>query len=89
MIWVDLGFGPARLLPVTDVAAVAHALNQLDAEALRARMNPSAMEGANLYPFIWDEDDVFDTYLAPAFEGLRAFYSAAAHAQQAVIQTLC
>lgn len=47
------------------------------------------MDDAGIYPQIWDEADVFDTYLVPAFDNLRAFYAAAARAGEAVIQTLC
>ncbi len=85
----DIGYGPGRLLSIEGVGAVAAALRELDAEALRGRMNPSAMDAVGIYPQIWDEADVFDTYLAPAFDNLRAFYTAAATSGEAVIQTLC
>jgi hypothetical protein len=85
----DLGYGPGRLLSAARVAAVANALAQIDLDSLRDRMDPSAMDAAKVYPSIWGEDDVFDTYLAPAFEGLRAFYSAAVAANEAIIQTIC
>ncbi len=85
----DLGYGPGRLLSAEDVAAVAAALQDLEPDALRTRMDPSAMDDAGVYPSIWDEPDVFDSYLAPAFANLRTFYSAAAQSGEAVIQTLC
>lgn len=84
----DLGYGPARLLSAEGVSAVAARLRELDPATLRTRMDPAAMEDAGVYPVIWDEDDVFDTYLAPAFDGLRAFYSAAAQSGDSVIQTI-
>ena len=52
-------------------------------------MDAVAMDEAGLYPSIWDEEDLFDTYLGPAYERLRAFYSAAAGSGEAVIQTVC
>jgi hypothetical protein len=85
----DLGYGPGRLLSTEGVGAVAAALQELDAYSLRARMNPSAMDAVGIYPQIWDEAGVFDTYLTPAFDNLRAFYAAAAQSGEAVIQTLC
>lgn len=85
----DLGYGPGRLLSAAGVGAVAARLRELEPDTLRARMDPAAMEDAGIYPLIWDEDDVFDTYLAPAFENLRAFYSTAAQSGEAVIQTIC
>jgi hypothetical protein len=42
-----------------------------------------------VYPTIWQEPDIFDGYLLPAFVRLRDFYAAAAAADEAVIQTLC
>lgn len=85
----DLGYGPGRLLSAEGVGAVAARLQVVEPHALRARLDPAAMEEAGVYPSIWDEDDVFDTYLVPAFERLRAFYSAAADSGDCVIQTIC
>lgn len=85
----DLGYGPPRLLPPERVRSVAAALEATDVESLRARMLPAAMAEAGIYPAIWDEDDIFDEYLAPSLEELRQFYAAAATAGEAVVQTLC
>lgn len=85
----DLGYGPARLLDPERVRAVASILRALPADELRQRVDLEAMSAADLYPDIWDEADVFDEYLAPAYDELRAFYADAAHEGQAVIQTIC
>lgn len=85
----DLGYGPPRLLRAARVQVVADALARVDRASLRARMDSEAMEAAEVYPMIWDEDDVFDSYLGPAYDSLRDFYAAAAGANEAVIQTLC
>lgn len=85
----DLGYGPPRLLSAADVSAVAAAMHEVAPDVLRARMDGPAMEAAGVYPSIWDEPDVFETYLAPAFESLREFYAAAADAGEAVIQVIC
>ena len=84
----DVGYGPGRLLPATQVAAVAAALGQIDTEDLRSRLDGDAMEEEGIYPSIWDDEDVFDSYLGPNFEELRAFYINAAAAGQAVIQVI-
>ncbi|MGA5304935.1 YfbM family protein [Nucisporomicrobium flavum] len=81
----DTGYGPARLLPAESVAAVAAGLRDLDAAALRARYDAAALEDAEIYPGIWDEEDVFETYLGPNFDKLRAFYLTAAAEKQAVL----
>ena len=69
----DLGYGPGRLLPAERVIAVAAALRDLDSDTLRTRMDPAAMTTAGIYPGIWDEEDVFEDELAPAYEDLRRF----------------
>ena len=84
----DLGYGPARVLPAERVTAVAAALRDLDPDTLRTRMDPAAMTSAGIYPDIWDEEDVFEDELAPAYEDLRSFYAAAAQAGESVIQTI-
>ena len=84
----DNGYGPSRLLEPDGVRAVAAALAALDADALAARMDRPAMEAADIYPQIWDEDDVFESYLRPAYEDLRGFYARAAAEGAAVLQSL-
>jgi len=81
----DWGYGPPRLLRPDDVRRVAGALDALTADDLRARFDPAAMTAADVYPFIWDEDDVFDEYLAPSYGSLRDFYARAASRGDAVL----
>lgn len=85
----DVGYGPGRLMDPGDVSAVAAVLSELDIPGLREHVDPAAMDEAGIYPRIWDEEDVFDTYLVPNLVSLRDFYRSAAQANQAVIQTLC
>ena len=86
----DLGFGPARHLPTDRVVPVAHVLRSLDTGVLHLRADPAAMQRAEIYPGIWDEDDVLEEdYLLPALAQLQSFYDAAATAGESVIQTLC
>lgn len=84
----DWGYGPPRLLRPDDVRRVAEALGALTADDLRARFDASAMAAAGVYPFIWDEEDVFDDYLAPSYELLRDFYARAASRGDAVLAVL-
>ena len=77
-----------RLLSPQRVKAVAASLGGIDAAALGSRMDAKAMEAAEVYPMIWDEADVFDSYLAPLYDSLREFYAAAAEADEAVIQAI-
>jgi len=85
----DLGFGPARMLSAPGVRRVAALLASLGDDVFRGRMDSAAMQRAELYPEIWDEENLLDEYLLPALQRLRRFYKAAAEADQSVIQTLC
>ena len=84
----DLGFGPARVLEVDRVRAVAGVLGGLDLDTLAARVDPPRMRKAEIYPDIWDEPAIYAEYLRPALEELVEFYAAAAQAREAVIQVI-
>jgi len=81
----DWGYGPPRLLGPDDVRRVADALAEVDDDELRGRFDPAAMKAADVYPFIWDEEDVFAEYLAPSFAMLQEFYARAASRGDAVL----
>jgi hypothetical protein len=84
-IGADDGYGPARLLTPDQVAAVAAALEPLTPEALGHRVDLVAMEAADLYPGIWDEENVYEEYLGPSYEVLRNLYLEAAAEGAAVL----
>lgn len=84
----DVGYGPVRLLAPDTVAAVARLLDGTDVAALRARMDPAEMDRAGVYPGVWDEPDVLESFLAPALDQLRTFYARASAEGQAVIQAV-
>ena len=81
----DEGYGPARLLRPEQVAAVAQALGPITPEVLASRVDLAAMDAEGLYPSIWDEDDVYETYLGPNYAALREFYLEAARDGAAVL----
>lgn len=80
----DAGYGRPRLLDPRGVAAVTAVLAPISVADLRARYDPAA----EIYPDIWDEGDVFDSYLAPNFERLKALYSHAAAQGSWVLQSI-
>ncbi|WP_152360283.1 YfbM family protein [Microlunatus speluncae] len=84
----DEGYGPPRLLDPAGVAAVAAALTGIRREDLRSRFDPAAMSAAELYPDIWADPEVFDEYLGPNFDKLKAMYHHAAARDQWVLQWL-
>jgi Domain of unknown function (DUF1877) len=81
----DWGYGPPRLLAPDDVRRAADALAQVTVEDLRSRFDRSAMLAAGVYPQIWDEEDIFDSYLEPSYVMLRDFYARAASHGDAVL----
>lgn len=85
----DEGYGPPRMLAPEGVAGVAALLDTITIDDLRGRFDPVAMDAAEVYPQIWDEPDVFDTYLAPNFVSLRELYVRAASLGNAVVQWIC
>jgi hypothetical protein len=84
----DMGYGPARYLTPDQVSAVAYELGVLKSEDLRARFDGVAMQAANVYPGIWDEDDPDEPlvdWLVETFDEVRRFYEAAAARRSAVL----
>jgi hypothetical protein len=81
----EVGYGQARLVTPERVRTVADALRTVDEETLRTRYDADAFTEAEIYPEIWDESDVLDTYLIPYFLELKAFYLAAADEGEAVL----
>lgn len=78
----------ARVLLPAQVRAAADELARCTVESLRDRFDPVRMEREGVYPLIWDEEDVFEEYLAPHFGLLRDFYRDAAGRGSAVLITL-
>ena len=84
----DVGDRPARGFSAKEVRAIAEALDEIDAETLRARFDPQAMMEADIYPAIWDrpltEDDTLG-YLLEYFAELREFIAEAAATGEALL----
>ncbi|GAA1500078.1 hypothetical protein GCM10009827_004780 [Dactylosporangium maewongense] len=82
----DGGYGPARLLDAATVRRVSAALDDLDDGALVARYDPAAMAAADIYPdHLRIAPEEFAGFVGPQLSALRAFYSDAAAAGQAVL----
>src|SRR5688500_3112302 len=52
----DVGYGPVRYHDPSRVAKLQRCLVVLSNEQLRGRFDPRALDGADIYPMIWDED---------------------------------
>lgn len=84
----DLGYGPPRLLEAAEVQAVAQALAQVDQDTLARDYAPARFVQADIYPQIWDEEDVLVEYLLPNLRKLTDFYARASAREEAVVLAL-
>lgn len=80
-----IGYGPARGLDPAQVAAVAQALDEVDAEDLIRRYDPAALHAAEVYPGGWDDEPGRIAALAEQYDGLRELFRQAAARGEALI----
>ncbi len=83
----DMGYGPARMLSVAQVRAIAEALAKSSIESLSARYNPEAMTKAEIYPtIIWNREgpQALESLLT-SYKALVTFYRRAAEKGQIVV----
>jgi len=78
----------ARILTAAEVRGAAATLATRPTASLRAGFDPALMAADGVYPAIWDEEDVFDEYLAPNYEALQDFYRTAADHGAAALLSL-
>ncbi|MFC0581426.1 YfbM family protein [Micrococcoides hystricis] len=88
LLEIDAGYGQPALLWPDRVQDVNAALQRLTDQELQQRFNPEQMSNSPLYPDLWDEEDIFETYLLPYAQQLRKFYAAAARNRQAVVMAI-
>ena len=81
----DAGYGPARLVSVEQVAALAEALTPLTPDVFVTRFDAEALTEADIYPQIWDEGEEVLGYLKTVYGELRDFYIGAAQRKDAVL----
>jgi len=84
---IDLGLGGAALFEPDVVRRLSLVLAGIDEATLRERADFRAMDEDDVMPGNWQEEgeDIFETYLVPALERLKAFYAAAAESGQIVL----
>ncbi|MBO1757969.1 DUF1877 family protein [Dermacoccus nishinomiyaensis] len=70
------------------VTAIAAAMGRITPSILRKGYDAKKFTRDEIYPDIWDEDDVLDVYVMPYDAELREFYAKAAEADEAVIWQL-
>lgn len=82
------GDPPMRVLTAPEVRAIDELLQDRPVEVLAGRFDPEALRRDGVYPEIWDEEGVFDEYVAPIYEDLRAAYRRAAERSAALLLAL-
>lgn len=83
----DLGDGPARLFPATEVRRIAAALALVNVETLRGRFDPAVLQQQQIYPAQWNAPGKANTFaaIAEAFEALKDFVTTTAQAEAGMI----
>ena len=84
----DVGYGPARALLPSEIAAFNTALSEITADDLRKRFNPKAMMKQDIYPTIWDRDPKEDDalgYLLEYYDILTGFVRETTNANKGLI----
>ena len=76
----DLGYGPARLMPPAEVAAVYRARAAVPESERLARFDPVAMERAGVYPSgIWGRPEAFSDLIPALHDVVEQYAAAVAH----------
>jgi hypothetical protein len=71
----DVGYGPARHFDAAATAQIDAYLQSLDEAELRGRLDPEEMLDLEIYPEIWDEDEIDEQweYVRANFRQLKDF----------------
>jgi len=81
----DVGYGPARYLTPQEVQKVAAALQDIPPEALVARYDARALISAEIYPQVWEEEELDRAYILYYYRQLVDFFLKAAEAGDAML----
>ena len=85
----DLGYGPVRILPPSQILEVSEFLAVLPDDFVESRLNFGSLRRAGVYPSIWDRKDPDHLeYVSSHFQSLRKFISTAANRAEGVAQVI-
>jgi hypothetical protein len=84
---LDVGLGPACVIPSADVKRYSSILAGISEQRLREQLSFAAMDAAALPVDYWVEEgeQTFSEYILPLFEQLKSFYAAADASEQMVL----
>lgn len=74
----DFGYGPVRFLDPHQVQEVNTALKTVSAEELLSRLDPDAMNAAEVYPGGWTDDPTWRAHLGESYSAVRELFANAA-----------
>ena len=87
----EIAYEPARWLRAEVVSAIAEQLEAITPEEFEQRLDFAALQRADIYPEIWDEDPEADEligYVRGGYEQIRDGFAQAARAGQGFVITL-
>lgn len=85
----DLGYGPARVFQLQEVAQIHAFLKQVSDDELRARYHPAVFEKADIYPNIWQQEGMEAlAYLMEYLQEMRAFVQTTVQQEQGMVVSL-
>jgi hypothetical protein len=87
----DIGYGPARLVPSTEVKLLLSELRKFTAEGIRSAFSISAFTKAEIYPQSWDQGEPADelaNWFRDLYLGLCSFVEKAASTNSSILVAL-
>ncbi len=83
-ICVDMGSGAAELHMPTTVKTISEALSSLTHAELKKAFDPEDMKKQQVYPSIWNLEEILETFLLRNFDELQEFYVKSAKNNEAI-----
>ena len=84
----DLGYGPAYYFTPDQVKESNERISRISEEELRNNYDPKAMMVAEVYPEVWEDEEVGFDYLLSFFKKVQDFYAKASSNNEAIITFL-
>jgi Domain of unknown function (DUF1877) len=80
----DLGYGPRQYLTPEQVKGLNEQISKISIEELAKRYDPKKMTELEVYPNIWENEDVVN-YLTEYFQTIKEVYAEASKNEEAII----
>ena len=83
----DLGYGPGQYLTPDQVKEMNGQISEITIDELSSKYDPKKLSEAEVYPNVWEKDDML-SYLTEYFETVQEVYAEAAAKDEAIITFL-